>query len=361
MNALTRLWQWMQGTQKTQELPPDPQQLLHLCQTYAAQDANFRGALFDIWAQSTPAGDDHAAKSFANTLGDPLLVNALRARADVGDSIVYAHHVFAEIELLARRHRQLPIDAILEIGPGTNLGALFCFVVAGVQYAAGVDVQELPAISPSFYATLKDYLACVEGFTWWRSFVTQTFPHVTFPTTIAQQTPEALLQQIDHRRPVASTPYPFAADAFDLIYSVSALEHIPDPERVIHETHRLLRPGALNIHEIGLQHHGSADPLHFLTWSEEEYNARAQPYGNEVSLRAILDNTWRGEIFCNRLRQSDWVQLFENAGFALLEVEPIVLFAPAAIQRERFVEPFRSKSLEDLSVLGVRLVARCDK
>ncbi len=361
MNALALLKQRLRRLLTSLALPLDSQQLLAQCQQRAESDRDFRNGLLKVWARTSSLEDEQDARSLANTLGDMRLVQALRARADVNDSLVYAHHVFAEIDALARRYCQSPLTSVLEIGPGTNLGALFCFVASGVNSAAAVDVQELTPVPPSFYQALREYVTCVEGFAWWRYFVTQNFPHVTFPTSIGIPTPEEILQRIDYRSPVTSTPFPFSSASFDLIYSVSALEHIPDPARVVQETHRLLRPGALAIHEIGLQHHGNADPLLFLSWSEEEYHARAQPYGNGVSLRAILDNTWSGEIFCNRLRQSDWLQLFSQAGFTLLAVEPIVLLDPSAIHPERFVEPFKSKPIADLAVLGVRLSARCDK
>jgi len=59
----------------------------------------------------------------------------------------------------------------------------------------------------------------------------------------------------------------------------------------------------MSIHELGLQHHGAADPLGFLEWSDEEYAAKAQPYGEGKSLQGLLDGAWQGEVFCNRLRR----------------------------------------------------------
>ena len=100
-----------------------------------------------------------------------------------------------------------------------------------------------------------------------------------------------------------------------------------------------------------------AASLGFLAWSETEYLERAKPYGEGRSLAGILDGSWTGEVFSNRLRLSDWRELFERYGLHVLEVEPNLVYDPARIERERFVEPFRSKSLEDLAVLGFRIVA----
>jgi SAM-dependent methyltransferase len=160
---------------------------------------------------------------------------------------------------------------------------------------------------------------------------------------------------------VSCASLPFEDNSFELVYSVSALEHVPEPDQTIGEIRRVLRDGGMSIQELGLQHHGAADPLRFLEWSDEEYAAKAQPYGDGKSLQGLLDGTWQGEVFCNRLRLSDWLDLFQRYGFAILEIERTVLLDQCAVRPERFVEPFRSKPIDDLAVLGFRIVAQCCK
>jgi hypothetical protein len=55
----------------------------------------------------------------------------------------------------------------------------------------------------------------------------------------------------------------------------------------------------------------------------------------------------------------DWLDLFHQSGFEVLEQDPFVTLKSDYIRPERFVEPFRSKPIKDLAVLGVRMVARC--
>jgi SAM-dependent methyltransferase len=294
----------------------------------------------------------------AKLLGDKLLVSMLRARSCTNDSLVYAHHVFAEVEFLARKHGARP-QTVMEIGPGTGLGSLFCFVASGVQCATGIDIEPLHDPGAAFYRDLHDYLACVEGFSWWRYFATaQEYPHAYFPPCAGRPKPEEILARIDYRSPVSSDSLPFPEGSFDLVYSVAALEHMPKPAETVAEIARVLRPGGLSVHEIDVKDHGTGDLLDFLTWSDAEYLSRAQPYGEGRSLAGILDGSWKGEVFCNRLRLSDWKDIFDRQGFETLEVEPVLMLRREYVRRERFAEPFRSKSDEDLAVLAFRIVAR---
>jgi SAM-dependent methyltransferase len=289
---------------------------------------------------------------------DASVVAALRARSGANESLVYAHRVFAEVDALVRRYEPRPPASVLEIGPGANLGPLFCFVAGGVTRAAGVDIATAGERPREFYALLRDYLACVEGWRWWRHFVTVSYPNVIFPATGDDLDVDQTLKKIEYVSPVSSAALPFPDSTFDLVYSVAALEHVEDPRQTVAEILRVLRPGGMAIHEIDLKHHGSPDPLRFLEWSDEEWFSRTERYGGDRSLERILDGSWTGEVFCNRLRHGAWTRLFEEAGLELLHDEPLVLFEPSAIDVERFAEPFRSLGSAELSVLGFRLAGR---
>jgi SAM-dependent methyltransferase len=329
---------------------------LEECKALVKAEPAFRQALVEILKNSYSRKE--AANFLAEIFDDELLVQVVRKQAGRNDSLIYAQHVFAEIDFLVRKYLSCRPRQILEIGPGVNLGALFCFVASGVERAVGVDIEPMTLPPDNFYVALKDYLSCVEGFAWWRSFDSQEFPLLSFPHTADVQKVEDLLRRIEYRSPVSSAELPFADDSFDVVYSVAVLEHIPEPVRTLKEIQRTLRKGGVCIHEIDLRHHGAADPLRFLEWSEDEYRAKAQPYGEGRSLRGILDGAWQEEVFCNRLRLSDWLELFHDAGFEILEQEPVAYLDTESIRPERFVEPFRTKSLEDLAVLDFRIVAR---
>lgn len=290
-------------------------------------------------------------------MADADLVRAIRERAGANDSLFYAHRVFAETDALARRHGLSSPRSVLEIGPGVNLGALFTFAASGAR-AAGVDVAPLPRPPEGFYEALRDYLFAVEGFAWWRSFAERQPGRVEFPSVSSFPSASDLLASIDYRSSVSSDSLPFASGTFDLVYSIAALEHVPEPERTVAEIARVLAPGGLAIHEIDLKHHGSEDPLRFLEFSDEEWRRRATPYGTDLSLRTILDGGFSGEVFCNRLRSADWKRLFESAGLAVERVEPVIVLDVSAVRPERLLNRFRALSLEELTVLTIRVVGR---
>jgi len=291
-------------------------------------------------------------------VSDADLVRALKERAGANDSIVYAHRVYAETAALARRHGLAAPRAVLEIGPGVNLGSLFCFAASGVRALAAADVTPLPPPPPRFYETLREYLLATEGFAWWRAWADVRAEEASFPSLEAFPPAAALLGRIDHRTGVSSETLPFGDETFDLVYSVAALEHVPDPAGTVSEMRRALRPGGLAVHEIDLKHHGADDPLKFLEWDDAEWKRRATHYGGDVSLSAILGGSFGGEIFCNRLRRDDWLAVFRRAGFTVEAAEPVVRVHEARVRPERFAEPFRGRPVEELSVLSLRLVAR---
>lgn len=289
---------------------------------------------------------------------DEDLLRIIRERSAANDSVVYAHRVYAETAALAARYGLAAPRSVLELGPGVNLGALFCYVASGVERAVAVDVATLPAPSDGFYEHLRAYLLAIEGFVWWRAWVDDLAGAASAPSIESFPLPAQILGRIEHLAGVSSEALPFADADFDLVYSVAALEHVLHPAGTVAELWRVLRPGGLAVHEIDLKHHGSSDPLKFLEWDEREWSERARPYGADLALDAILGRRYTGEVFCNRLRQSDWLDLFTRAGFVVEAIEPIILLNPDRVRAERFAAPFRTRPLGDLRPITVRITAR---
>jgi SAM-dependent methyltransferase len=289
---------------------------------------------------------------------DADLVRALKERAADNASIVYAHRVYSEIEALASRHGLPTPRSAIEIGPGVNLGSLFCFAASGVSALAAVDVAPLPEVPHSFYESLRDYILAVEGFSWWRPWAEAASTIASFPSLEAFPPAAALLERIDHRSGVSSEALPFGSGEFDLVYSVAALEHVPDPAGTVAEMRRVLAPGGLAINEIDLKHHGSADPLKFLEWDDDEWKRRTTLYGRDLSLSEVLDGSFGGEVFCNRFRRDEWIAVFRSEGFVVETVEPVILMKEELVLPDRFAEPFRSRPVEELRVLTMRVIAR---
>ncbi len=102
------------------------------------------------------------------------------------------------------------------------------------------------------------------------------------------------------------------ANSVDLYFSIAVLEHVSkaDAERMIAESGRVLKAGGLSYHHIGLHDH----------------LAEMDPTATLVNFLKFSDFTWKilgqNKIqFHNRLRQSEFVKMFEAGGFEILLCE----------------------------------------
>jgi len=101
----------------------------------------------------------------------------------------------------------------------------------------------------------------------------------------------------------------------DYHLSTTVLEHIPraDIEHILKEAKRILKNDGVAIHFIDLSDHfqhqdRSITSINFLRYSEQEWDRIA---GNEFA-------------YCNRLRESDYLALFEETGFDVCRKEAVV-------------------------------------
>src|SRR6267143_270981 len=116
---------------------------------------------------------------------------------------------------------------------------------------------------------------------------------------------------LSYRAPLDIRNTGFEEDSFDLIINTSTLEHIPfqDVVRLSHECRRILCPGGILSCAIDLSdHYAHFDP------SISIYN-----------FMKFSDSTWRifnSRIqFQNRLRVGDYIRIFRDAGFGILELK----------------------------------------
>ena len=144
-------------------------------------------------------------------------------------------------------------------------------------------------------------------------------------------------------------------DQVDFIFSTSVLEHVMQPSAVARKMALLLRPGGYAWHSIDLRDHRDFNaPLAFLGLSTRDY--------------ASINSE-------NRLRTSDWLEVFQGVGFDTIEcvfgtfksgsvsaheyrfTQPEQPWVDAHM-RAKFKPPFDTKELADLSILTLQILCR---
>jgi SAM-dependent methyltransferase len=285
------------------------------------------------------------------------LTDRLRWQVNIASSPFYAFHVYRETDQIVRRH-QCCSRRVLELGTGSNLGVLFCFMAGGAERAVGVDIAPIGP-NPEFYRILKDYLACVGGFQWWRPFAMKdSCPDVRYLEFWENVDADTLFQRIEYRAPVAAHELPFGENEFDLVYSCAAMEHFDQPQDAVKEIYRVLKPGGLAVHGIDLRNHSGTHPLDHLRWSEEDYRRMTEKYGDGRGIDQILQQQWKAEVFCNRLLAKSWKEIFLKAGLKIVQFDVISQVDPVTIDPSRYAAPFRDHSKEELAPLIIRVVAQ---
>lgn len=135
-------------------------------------------------------------------------------------------------------------------------------------------------------------------------------------------------------------------ESVDLVVSNNTLEHVPvaDLRSMMTELHRLLRPGGVMSHHVGIRDHFRRVDRSITNFNYLRFSPAAW---------AVLGSRLE---FQNRLRESDYVRLFEEAGFRVAEVESIE-GSLENLRSIRIASCFRDYSLHDLLVIDSWLAA----
>jgi SAM-dependent methyltransferase len=106
--------------------------------------------------------------------------------------------------------------------------------------------------------------------------------------------------------------YNIESDSYNLVISFHVLEHIPPEyiEDVINDFYRILKPGSYCIHQIGCDDHLA----HGTNLSSKNY----LKYSPKIWSR-FFENKVQ---FTNRLQMKDFIDLFLNTGFKIIEKRP---------------------------------------
>ncbi len=109
---------------------------------------------------------------------------------------------------------------------------------------------------------------------------------------------------------------PFESDRFDLIWSYTAFEHLHYPAITVRECFRVLRPGGCLVALIDLGDHSFYGRTK--TRPDKLFDCLQYPEWVWNLMR------WNRSSYVNRLRRSDWLGLFAQAGFVLRAQEATV-------------------------------------
>lgn len=139
----------------------------------------------------------------------------------------------------------------------------------------------------------------------------------------------------------------FADETIDGVLSFHVLEHVPEifVSHLTRDMYRALKPGALVIHQIGiddhLQHYDpSMSPKNYVRYSDRIW-------------KLFFENKIQ---YFNRIQASEWVRHFEKAGFSILEKT----LEHCDMHGVRPNARFSAYSQEDLSGTIFTIVARKD-
>jgi SAM-dependent methyltransferase len=167
---------------------------------------------------------------------------------------------------LHRRHVSVAGKDILEIGPGHTLEVLVQAIADGANSCTAVDVI--------------DYLA----------------------------PPEAGGKSVRYFLYEGKT-LPFESEQFDVVWSHTAFEHLRHPHMTVQECFRVLRAGGRLVSLIDLGDHsfyGKGQPTPDLLFDCLKY---------PEWLWNLMK--WNRSSYVNRLRKSEWMKSFKEAGFVL--------------------------------------------
>jgi SAM-dependent methyltransferase len=190
--------------------------------------------------------------------------------------------------------------AVLELGPGSDLGVGLYLLAKGAAVYHACDVNDLTQYAPAgFYAALVD-----------RIIALQTPASREF---LESQIEDAQRGTASKLRVVVRSDFDlvssFGADSIDIVFSQAAFEHFDDVVRTVQQLSIVCRPGATIVAEIDLKTHSR--------WIRDKDPNNIYRYSNSL-YRAFW---FRG--IPNRVRPYQYQQIFERHGWVDVSVVPI--------------------------------------
>lgn len=245
------------------------------------------------------------------------------------DEPEYAYRVFAQhFERLTPRPPNGFVS--VELGPGDSLFSVLVGRAFGASRCYVIDTGEYASRDLEGYVAMARYLRA-RG--------------LTLPDVSGCRSLEELLSRLGgvYATRGADSLRELPAGSVDFVWSQAVLEHVRrrDLFRLLRESRRILRPDGACSHSVDLQDHlqGALNNLRFPEWFWEN------------------DAVARSGFYTNRVRFTEMIGLFEQAGFRV-DVVGIGRWDSLPTRRRRLAAPFRDLSDEELRVSGFDVILR---
>jgi SAM-dependent methyltransferase len=261
----------------------------------------------------------------------------------------YSRSKNAQNLAILRRHPNFRPDllkgaTIVELGCGglNPLGALLILLAAGARKVVGVDLEPIaePEVALcALYRAACDALALPDRMFGRGYPLTAQEVFDNLASFDLQKMAAGDQAGLDTDRAqflcASADDTGLESDSANANLSMSFLEHVPDPDRIVAEMARILAPGSIASHRIdGVDHRSYGQDLHKLEFLTEESNA---PIVHE----------------CNRIRPLDFQVIFERHGFEVVSCTVYEQIEVPDALHKSMVEPFRSMTAECLGAVGV--------
>jgi ubiquinone/menaquinone biosynthesis C-methylase UbiE len=229
---------------------------------------------------------------------------------------------------------------VLEVGPGRTPQVCGAAVLAGATSATGIDVVrylDRESDRAERLAPLLDILASGRADTWCRATATEIGRARRHAASFGARWPVRFPTFDGQVLPLADT-------SVDVVMSKSALEHVPwrlvEPQ--LADLYRVLRPGGVMVHIIDLRDHFhmkgdddvTGDWLEALRYPQRLYDAMFSNRSTNI----------------NRLRASEWLDVFTAAGFETEYEERKVFPLPDDFDPSQLQERWQGFARSELDV-----------
>jgi SAM-dependent methyltransferase len=217
----------------------------------------------------------------------------------------------------------------LELGPGDSLASALIAAAFGSQHTWLVDVGHFAITDIKAYNDFAAHLSEL-------NVVPAAKSYAGLADFLEDTHTEYLSKGLDSLRTIPN-------GSVDFVFSQAVMEHVPysDTEETLRELFRIQAPGGIASHRIDLKDHLESN-LHSLRFSQKVWESKY--------FRT-------SDFYTNRLRASQWKELFTGVGYCVLSQQDVT-FPALPLPRSKMQPEFARFSEEELKISSVLFVVQ---